>query len=76
MKILIVDTFYGPYLERLYSGGALARQPWLIQHKAHFAGGFGTGDAYSHGLGLLGVQAIEIVQIHPSCNRPGLGSTN
>jgi spore maturation protein CgeB len=61
MKILIVDTFYGPYLERLYAGGVLAQQPWCQQHQAHFAGGFGTGDAYSHGLGLLGVEAIEIV---------------
>jgi spore maturation protein CgeB len=61
MKILIVDTFYGPYLDRLYAGGALAQQPWALQHQAHFAGGFGTGDAYSHGLGLLGVEAIEIV---------------
>ena len=52
MRILIVDTFYGPYLERLYAGGALAQQPWTVQHKAHFSGGFGTGDAYSHGLGL------------------------
>jgi len=36
-----------------------------VQHKAHFAGGFGTGDAYSHGLGLLGVPAIEIVANSP-----------
>jgi spore maturation protein CgeB len=61
MKLLIVDTFYGPYLQRLYADGALAAQPWAQQHRAHFAGGFGTGDAYSHGLGLLGVPAIEIV---------------
>ena len=61
MKLFIVDTFYSPYLERLYVGGALGQQPWAVQHKAHFAGGFGTGDAYSHGLGLLGVPAIEIV---------------
>lgn len=65
MKLLIVDTFYGPYLERLYASGALAQQPWAQQHKAHFAGGFGTGDAYSHGLGLLGVDAIEIVANSP-----------
>jgi spore maturation protein CgeB len=65
MRILIVDTFYGPYLERLYSGGSLAQQPWAQQHKAHFAGGFGTADAYSHGLGLLGVEAIEIVANSP-----------
>ena len=64
MRIFIVDTFYGPYLERLYAGG-LAQQPWAEQHKAHFAGGFGTGDAYSHGLGLLGVPAIEIVANSP-----------
>jgi len=61
MKILIVDTFYGPYLEQLYASHELIQQPWAVQHKAHFAGGFGTGDAYSHGLGLLGVEAIEIV---------------
>jgi spore maturation protein CgeB len=65
MRILIVDTFYGPYLERLYAGGSLAQQTWAQQHKAHFAGGFGTGDAYSHGLGLLGVEAIEIVANSP-----------
>ena len=61
MKIFIVDTFYGPYLQRLYADGQLVHQPWAQQHKAHFAGGFGTGDAYSHGLGLLGVEAIDIV---------------
>ena len=61
MKILIVDTFYGPYLQRLYGSGELIQQPWAVQHKAHFEGGFGTGDAYSHWLGLLGVEAIEIV---------------
>ena len=65
MRIFIVDTFYGPYLERLYGGGTLGQQPWAEQHKAHFAGGFGTGDAYSHGLGLLGVEAIEIVANSP-----------
>lgn len=65
MRILIVDTFYGPYLERLYAGGSLAQQPWAQQHRAHFAGGFGTGDAYSHGLGLLGMDAIEIVANSP-----------
>ena len=65
MKIFIIDTFYVAYLERLYAGGALGQQPWAVQHKAHFAGGFGTGDAYSHGLGLLGVPAIEIVANSP-----------
>ncbi len=61
MRILIVDTFYGPYLQRLYASGELIQQPWAVQHKAHFEGGFGTGDAYSYWLGLLGVEAIEIV---------------
>ena len=65
MRILIVDTFYGPYLERLYGDGTLAMQTWAQQHKAHFAGGFGTGDAYSDGLRLLGVEAIEIVANSP-----------
>ena len=61
MKILIVDTFYTPYLQQLYRGSSLDQQSWAKQHKAHFAGGFGTGDAYSHGLARLGVEAIEIV---------------
>ena len=65
MRILIVDTFYGPYLERLYAGSSLAQQTWAEQQKAHFAGGFGTGNAYSHGLALLGVDAIEIVANSP-----------
>lgn len=65
MKLLIVDTFYGPYLQRLYADGSLDSKPWNEQHKAHFAGGFGTGDAYSYGLGLLGVPAIEIVANSP-----------
>ena len=61
MRILIVDTFYGPYLARIYSQEGLVQKPWREQHRAHFDGGFGTGDAYSHGLKLLGVEAIEIV---------------
>ena len=61
MRILIVDTFYGPYLERLYSQKNLLRRPWEDQHRAHFEGGFGTGNAYSSGLKQLGVEAIEIV---------------
>ena len=65
MRILIVDTFYVPYLERLYADGALAKQAWAQQHKKHFVGGFGTGDAYSYGLGLLDVQAIEMVANSP-----------
>lgn len=64
MKILIIDTFYGPYLKNLYSEnnqGFLAKKPWIEQNKAHFAGGFGTGNSYSHELKELGVEAIEIV---------------
>ena len=61
MRILIIDTFYGPYLKRLYERNELAQKPWELQHRAHFAGGFGTGDAYSNGLKSLGVEAIEIV---------------
>ena len=61
MKILIVDTFYPPYLAHLYSSGQLINQTWASQHKSHFTAGFGTGDAYSNGLCLLGIEAIEIV---------------
>ena len=61
MKLLIVDTYYAPYLKKLYDRGELARKTWAVQQSEHFAGGFGTSDAYSQGLGLLGVEAIEIV---------------
>jgi len=61
MRVLIVDTFYTPYLQQIYSCSSLVHQSWFNQHKAHFSNGFGTGDAYSYGLSRLGVEAIEIV---------------
>ncbi len=60
MRILIVDTFYYPYLDSLYSHD-LANRAWIDQHLAHFQGGFGTGNSYSHGLSVLGIEALEIV---------------
>ena len=65
MRILIVDTFYGPYLERLYSQSGLREEPWDKQNRAHFRGGFGTADSYSNGLGQLGIEAIEVVANNP-----------
>lgn len=65
MRILLVDTFYGPYLNRLYSDRWLASQSWEQQHQAHFSGSFGTGNSYSEGLKPLGVDAIEIVANSP-----------
>ena len=60
MRIFIVDTFYDPYLQSLYQKD-LANKSWIEQHRAHFQGGFGTGDSYSHGLSFIGIESIEIV---------------
>lgn len=60
MKLLVVDTFYAPYIENLYRFG-LEKTNYQEQHRAHFRDGFGTGDAYSTGLASLGVEAIELV---------------
>ena len=46
MKILIIDTFYGPYLESIYIND-IATKSWKEQHIQHFKGGFGTGNSYS-----------------------------
>ena len=61
MRVLIIDTFYEPYLANLYKKEELLSQPWIKQHEAHFAGGFGTTNTYSHEMKLLGVDGIEIV---------------
>ena len=38
MRILIIDTFYTPYLKSLYADSGLAKQPWARQHQGHFEG--------------------------------------
>jgi len=60
-KIFIIDTFYAPFLENLYSNSFLAHLSFSKQHEAHFVNGFGTSNAYSRELLLLNVEAIEIV---------------
>lgn len=69
MRLLIIDTFYVPYLEKLYSRKNLKEKKWKVQHESHFSEGFGTGDSYSYGLGLLGIEAIEIVANNPIAQR-------
>ena len=62
IKIFIIDTFYVSFLENLYENNPfLAHLSFSKQHEAHFFSGFGTSNAYSCGLSLLGVEAIEIV---------------
>ena len=64
MRILLVDTFYGPYLNRLYSDRWLASQSWEQQHQAHFSGSFGTGNLLRR-IKTIRVDAIEIVANSP-----------
>lgn len=62
MRILIVDTCYPPFLEHHYrSNPSLERESYDVQWRALMDTFFGTADAYSHYLGLLGHDAHEVV---------------
>ncbi len=60
MRFLIYDTFYSPYLRKVYSCG-LVEKTWKEQLEKLFSDSFGTGNAYSKGLEYLGHDALEIV---------------
>jgi spore maturation protein CgeB len=62
MRILIVDTCYSKFLARHYERyPQLARRPYDEQWRSLMTTHFGTADSHSHHLGLLGVDAHEIV---------------
>lgn len=62
MNILILDVSYPNYLKSFYSCHTEAELLNFESHRALlFAHRFGTSDAYSHNLKMLGCQAQEII---------------
>jgi spore maturation protein CgeB len=62
MRILIVDTCYPAFLSAHYGARpGLESEPYDVQWRALMDTFFGTADAYSHNLGLLGHEAHEVV---------------
>jgi hypothetical protein len=62
MRILLVDTFYGAFLDAHYQARPrLADAPYEEQWQALMGTHFGTADAYSHNLAKLGVAASELI---------------
>ena len=62
MRVLILDTCYGAFLDDHYrSRPGLADAPYDEQWQALMDTHFATADAYSHNLAKIGVAAHEIV---------------
>lgn len=62
MRILIIDTFYRSFLTHHYrSKPGLDRRPYAEQWRALMDKFFSTADSYSHYLGELGHEAVEVV---------------
>lgn len=62
MRVLIVDTCYGAFLDTHYrSRPGLADAPYEEQWQALMDTHFATADAYSHNLAKAGVAAHELV---------------
>ncbi|MGH3025108.1 MAG: glycosyltransferase family protein [Gaiellaceae bacterium] len=62
MRIVILDTYYPPFLLDHYARRPeLRRASYAEQHRALMERAFGTSDAYSRNLRLLGHDATEVV---------------
>jgi spore maturation protein CgeB len=62
LRILIADTVYDEFLSTHYrSHPGLEEEPYARQWRALMDTFFGTADAYSHFLGLLGHEAHEVI---------------
>jgi spore maturation protein CgeB len=62
LRIFVLDTYYPAFLRAHYAGRPeLAAQPYDVQLGSLMEQSFGTSDAYSHYLGALGHEAVEIV---------------
>jgi spore maturation protein CgeB len=62
VRILIVDTCYGAFLEAHYAHNpGLESRPYTEQWRALMDTFFGTADSYSHHLRALGHEAHEVV---------------
>ncbi len=59
-RFLIVNADYPDFLEKLYSGSALAQAPYQEQMQARIASLFGVSDFYPRNLAELGHTALEV----------------
>ena len=76
MRVLILDTCYGAFLESHYgSHPGLADASYDEQWQALMDTHFATADAYSHNLAKIGIAAHEIVVDAADLQRPGRVST-
>src|SRR6476659_3525162 len=65
MRVLIFDTYYPAFLRAHYDERpGLAERPYAEQLQSLLGRFFGTSDAYSHHLRLLGHEAWEVI---PNC---------
>ncbi len=61
-RILIIQTFYPEFLKDVYAANPCLNELSFEEQNARlFDSAFGTGDAYSHGLRLIGCEATEVV---------------
>jgi spore maturation protein CgeB len=61
MRVLIVDTCYGAFLDSHYATPGLSTRVYAEQWRSLMDTFFGTADAYSHYLSALGHDAHEVV---------------
>jgi glycosyltransferase involved in cell wall biosynthesis len=62
LRVLVLDTYYPAFLRAHYATSPhLDEESYETQHERLMARSFGTSDAYSHNLRLLGHDAAEIV---------------
>ena len=62
LKILIVDTYYQPFLNKIYQQTpGLSQSSYLEQEQVLMDACFGTSDFYSSNLTKLGIEAIDLV---------------
>jgi hypothetical protein len=62
VRVLIVDTYYEPFLREHYRDRpGLGDEGYHVQLMELMARSFGTSDAYSHNLRLIGHDAAEVV---------------
>ena len=61
MRVLVVDTYYPPFLAEHYSAPGLAERPYDEQLDSLYGRCFGTSDSYSWHLRSLGHEATDLV---------------
>jgi hypothetical protein len=70
VRVAIVDTYYPAFVARVYAEeSGLAARPYEKQLAALMSRQFGTSDAYSHELRVLGHEAVDFVVNVPQLQR-------